>query len=493
MALMMALLTGVSLVRGDQQGPLCGVHTTRADDRSLSLIREAGCSFVVQLFDWSQIEPLPGEYFWEYPDSVIRACEHYGLDLVVRLDHPPDWALSSDVHDRPIDMDAYADFVARVAERFAHRVEAYIIWNEPNLAREWGGQAPDPGGYVELLRVAYSAIKEMDSYALVISAGLAPTNRLDDTAMDDRIYLEGMYEAGAREVFDVLGVHPYGFAYPPHDPHGAHQGLNFARLEDLREIMVANGDADKLVWATEVGWVTEAVTEEQAWLQVTEEQQAAYLMGSFERARDEWPWLERIAVWNLSADLEADDEKRGYSIVDDGYGPRPAYEALEAMAKRDIAETVPAVSTEAGLVQVLARDVVIRLGDVDTFHPHWTRIYGGEAPCRSWTGEFYLDQPEDGNWQLCLEVMQVEEQGNLVKINGQPLEPVAIPLRGKPDFASSWTATCIDVPPNGLAAGLNLIEVLDSPRLPIYQDAHASFESLQFRNLHLVRAAPTSP
>jgi hypothetical protein len=492
-ALMMALLGGVSFVGAGDQGPLCGVHTIRADDRSLSLIRDAGCSFVVQLFDWSQIEPLPGEYFWEYPDSVVRACEYFGLDLVVRLDHPPEWALSSDEDHLPVDRKAYADFVARVAERFAHRVEAYIIWNEPNLSQEWGGQAPDPHGYVELLRVAYSAVKERDPQALVLSAGLAPTNRLDDTAMDDRIYLEGMYEAGVGEVFDALGAHPYGFAYSPGDPHGAHQGLNFARLQDVREIMVANGDADKPVWATEVGWVTEAVTEEQAWLKVTEEQQAVYLIGAFERAGDEWPWLERIAVWNLSAGLEADDEKRGYSIVDDGYGPRPAYEALAAMPKRDIAETIPSVSTETYLVQVLARDVVIRLGDVDTFHPHWTRIYGGEAPCRTWMGEVYVDQPEDGDWHLCLEIMQVEEQGNLVKINGQPLEPVAIPLRGKPDFASCWTAVCIEVPSRALASGLNVIEVLDSPRLPVYQDAHASFESLQFRNLRLVRAAPASP
>ena len=299
-----------------------------------------------------------------------------------------------------------------------------------------GGQAPDPGGYVELLRVAYSAVKEMDPQALVISAGLAPTNRLDTTAMDDRIYLEGMYEAGAREVFGVLGVHPYGFAYPPDDLYGAHQGLNFARLEDVREIMVANGDADKPVWATEVGWVAEAVKEEQAWLQVTEEQQAAYLIAAFERAGEEWLWLERIAVWNLSVGLETDDEKRGYSIIDDGYVPRPAYEALVAMPKRDTAETTPSVSPETNLVQVLARDVVIRLGDVDTFHPHWTRIYGGEAPCRSWRGEFYVDQPEDGNWQLCLEIMQVEEQGNLVKIRGRVAVGIDI---------SSWPASAITI------------------------------------------------
>jgi len=35
-----------------------------------------------------------------------------------------------------------------------------------------------------------------------------------------------------------------------------------------------------------------------------------------------------------------------------------------------------------------------------------------------------------------METMQVEERGNLVRINGQPLEPPAIPLRGKSDSTS---------------------------------------------------------
>jgi hypothetical protein len=416
----------------------------------------------------------------------VRACEYYGLNLVVRLDQPPPWALDPGQGALPIDSGAFAGFVARVAQRYAGRVEAYIVWNEPNLAREWGGQPPYAGGYTELLRAAYPAVKQGDARALVVSAGLAPTNRLDETAMDDRVYLQGMYEAGAGEFFDVLGAHPYGFAYGPDDPHDAHQGLNFARLVDLRDIMVANNDGHRPVWATEVGWTTEAVDGEQAWLQVAEEEQAAWLKGAFKKAGEEWPWLERIAVWNLSAGLEAGDEKRGFSIVDDSYAPRLAYRTLAAMPKRSVSPLVRAVQPEDGQVEVLAADVVVRLGDVDTLHPHWVRIYGGEAPCRSWKGEFYMAQPDDVCWRLAMEIMQVEEQGNVVLINGQPLKPKAVPLRGKVDFASSWTTSFLDVPAGVLRRGVNVIDVLGSPRLPVYQDAHASFESLQFRNLRLV-------
>jgi hypothetical protein len=486
LVLMAVLLVGVGLGRTPRAGPVCGVHTIWADDKALALIHETGCSWVVQLFNWSEIEPLPGEYFWEYPDAVARACQYYRLNLAVRLDHQPTWASSSQGHGLPVDVDAYAAFVARVAERYQGRVQAYIIWNEPNLAQEWGGQAPDPAAYVELLELAYGAVKKSDPGALVVSAGLAPTNHMDETAMDDRIYLQGMYEAGAAEAFDILGAHPYGFAYPPLDARHAHEGLNFARLLDLRDTMLRNGDADKPVWATEVGWTTEVMDEEQAWLQVNEEQQAAYLTGAFERARVEWPWLEMIGVWNLSAGLQADDEKRGYSIVNDVYDPRPAYLALAAMPKRRLLGQRALARPDNGAIEILAKDVVIRLGDADTFHPHWARIYGGQAPCRRWSGEFYMDRLGTPAWQLTMEIMQVEEQGNLVTINGHTLKPTTVPLRGKLDFASSWTTAFMDVPPHVLRAGRNVIEIAASPRLAVYQDSNARFESLQFRALRLV-------
>ncbi len=486
LVLMMLMLGGVLLSRGARGEPICGIHTIRADDKALSLIHEAGCSWVVQLFNWSEIEPLPGEYFWEYPDAVVRACQHYRLNLVVRLDHPPGWATSATRDSPPVDADAYADFVAGVVERYRGQARAYIIWNEPNLAQEWGGQPADPGVYVELLKAAHAVVKEGDPGALVVSAGLAPTNHRDGTAMDDRIYLQGMYDAGAGEAFDVLGAHPYGFAYPPQDPYHAHQSLNFARLLDLREIMVRNGDRHKPIWATEVGWTIRVADEEHAWLQVSEEQHANYLRGAFEKAGDEWPWLEMIVVWNLSAGLHPDDEKRGYSIVDNAYEPRPAYDALAAMPKRRFSGLGVWAQPDDSTVEILAPDVVVRLGDVDTFHPHWARIYGGQAPSRRWSGEFYIDHPGKAPWRLTMEIMQVEEQGNLVIINGQPLQPMTIPLRGKLDFASSWSMAFLDVPPELLRPGRNTIEIAVSPRLPVYQDRHAHFESLQFRNLRLV-------
>jgi hypothetical protein len=467
--------------------PVAGIHTIRADDGLLQLAKDGGFAWMIQLLEWREVEPAPDECFWEYTDWLVRAAEYYGLDLVLRLDHPPEWAILPDGV-VPVDVAAYAAFAGRVAARYRGRITAYIVWNEPNLATEWEGRLPDPVGYTGLLCAAHAAIRAADPQVLVVSAGLAPTNHTDDVALDDRLYLRAMYPAGAASCFDVVGAHPYGFAYPPDDPYGVHNGLNFSRLADLRAIMIEEGDGHKPVWATELGWTTVPIGPEQQWLRVSEEEQGHYLVGAFLQATQEWPWLERIAVWNLSIGLPADDERRGYSILADDGTPKPAYGALAAMAKDQGsrgAEEQEGTKAGAQAVEILAPDVMVRLSDVDTFYPHWARPGRGSVPCRHWAGQFYVREPGTAPRQLRMEILQVEEPGNLVWINGRLLDPPTIPLRGRPDFASVWTAVEMTVPGAYLRPGVNALEIRASPRLPVYQVGQARYESLQFRNLRL--------
>jgi polysaccharide biosynthesis protein PslG len=480
-----AVPTATSRMADEPLLPAAGVHTLRADDALLRLASDGGFTWLVQLLEWREVEPMPGESFWEYADWLVRAAEYYQLDLVLRLDHPPAWAQLPGT-DPPVDVKAYAAFVDRVAARYRGRVTAYIIWNEPNLAAEWGDRPPDPEAYVELLCAAHAAIRTADPEALVVSAGLAPTNHTDASALDDRHYLQRMYRAGAGQCFDVLGAHPYGFAYPPDDPHSAHDGLNLARLADLRAIMAEAGGADTPVWATELGWTTEPVGAGQQWFGVSEEQQSRYLVGAFEQAGAEWPWLERIAVWNLSRGLPAGDEKRGYSLLAGDGTPRPAYEALAEMHRVERGETE--AQAGEGQVEVLAPDVVVRLSDVDTYYPHWARPHCPSVPCRHWVGQFHVREPGTLPWRLQMEIMQVDEPGNLVWINGHLLDPPAIPWRGRPDFASVWTVVEMTVPWDLLQPGVNTLEIGSSPRLPAYQDGRARFESLQFRHVRLTTA-----
>jgi len=379
------------LSRGDKlttRPTITAVHTLRADDEMLRLASEGGFDAVVQVFSWLEIEPTREEWHWEYPDFLVRAAEHYGLDLIARLDGLPAWAAEEAAAGQADSLsDDYAAFAGTVAQRYRGQIKGYIVWNEPNLAKEWGGQPPNPVVYTEMLRRAYEAIKSADPEATVVSAGLASTNHRDDEAMDDRVFLKAMYQAGAGTYFDVLGVHPYGFAYSPDDPRGAHDGLNLARLLDLREIMEARGDGDKPIWITELGWTTAGVGEG-SWLTVTPQQQADYLTGAWRWARREWPWLQVFTVWNLSQGPRPDgstssprgpveglpptDEKAGYSLLDESGEPKPAYHALRAEFNRRwghrLARWVD--RTQASLlgplppaITILAADEAVHLGD----------------------------------------------------------------------------------------------------------------------------------
>ncbi len=353
--------------------PLPAVHTLKADDAMLRLAAEGGFEAVVQVFPWRDIEPTRGEWHWEYPDFVVQAAEYYDLALIVRLDHPPAWAAppAEEGAAMPANLDDYADFVGAVARRYQGRIKGYIIWNEPNLADEWGGHPPDPVAYTALLCRAYQASKAADPRAMVVIAGLAPCNNVDSQAMDDRLFLEALYQAGAGACFDTLGAHAYGFGYLPDDPRGAHQGLNLARLLDLRAVMEAHGEGSKPVWITELGWTTKGAGAH-AWQTVSPQQQADYLVRAWQRIQREWPWVQVVTVWNLSQGLPPTDEMAGYSLLDENGKPKPSYGALQSElrgrwghqlargAKRTWASlAVPGTS----LIQILAADEIVHLGD----------------------------------------------------------------------------------------------------------------------------------
>jgi hypothetical protein len=178
-----------------------------------------------------------------------------------------------------------------------------------------------------------------------------------------------MYRAGARECFDALGVHAYGFGYPPDDLRGAHQDLNLARVLDLREIMQVYGDEGKPVWITELGWTTRGEGEH-AWQVVSPQQQADYLVGAWQRIQREWKWARVVTIWNLSRGLPAANEMAGYSLLNEDGKPKPAYSALCVALNTRWRQQMSRLANRAARVDpspipILAADETVHLGDND--------------------------------------------------------------------------------------------------------------------------------
>jgi hypothetical protein len=319
-------------------------------ERDLTLIEGAGFNWVKQNVAWGDLEPAARGYFdWPKADHIVDRAEAHGLEVLFRLDGlpMPSWVEPSDDPARPINPEDFAHFCGAMAERYAGRVRAYQVWNEPNLAREWSGQPPDPVGYVTLLRACYLAIKEADPNALVISAGLAPTGNGPPEALPDETYLTAMYEAGAASYFDLLGLHAPGFRAPPElspeevaaiPEYGGQRFFCFRHVEDMRRIMVDYGDGDKQVAILEMGWTSDPHNDAYAWFAVTEEQKADYLVRAFQYAEENWrPWIGPMFVLSIANPFWTPEEEQYWWAVTEPDWPetrvRPAYEALAAMEK----------------------------------------------------------------------------------------------------------------------------------------------------------------
>ena len=326
-----------------------------ATERDLKLAKDAGFRWVKQSFEWRYIEPhVKGKFDWDEPDRVVAAVNAAGLKLIARVDNQPVWARADKVFPSigpPDKLGDFTDFVAALATRYKGRIHAYQIWNEPNLAIEWGNKPPDARAYLAMLKEAYRTIKAIDPDAVVISAGLAPTTASGAIATPDVEYLKQMYQAGLKGNADMVGVHAAGYKAPPdlspdevggdprynHNEPGAGRIYCFRHVEDLRAVMIANGDGDRRVAILEMGWTSDPrPNSPYKWHSVTEQEKADYLVRAFQFAKRNWqPWIGVMTVIYIASPFWNKDEHEQYhwSITNPDGTVRPAYEALKRMPK----------------------------------------------------------------------------------------------------------------------------------------------------------------
>jgi len=307
---------------------------------------------IKQIVAWRDIQHDEGEPFnLTRLEAILGETERRGLHLVVRLGYIPEWAAApgtnfeAAVDYAPRDNAEFAAYCGAVASAFPGRIKAYQILNEPNLSREWSGLKPDAAAYVESLAACSQAIRAADPAAILISAGLSPTGNDDDIARRDDLYLQDMYTLGFQQYIDVVGVHAAGYDAPEVGPDDAEakgrlRFMSFRRVEDLRKIMVANGDAARQVAILEVGWTTNPTNPAYAWYAVTEQQQADYMVRAYAYAAEHWrPWVGLMSgIFLANPVWTEDNEEYWFSITEphlsEGYiSIRPAFDQLLRMEK----------------------------------------------------------------------------------------------------------------------------------------------------------------
>jgi polysaccharide biosynthesis protein PslG len=298
-------------------------------DKTVSAIHDLGARWARISIQWQAWETSRGSYDpWEVEraDRAVALCNARGIHLLVDVYNAPGWAAGTNGAGEgnvPRNMADFADFMRYVSSRYKGRVEAYEVWNEPDIQRFWS-PGPNAAAYARLLESGYDAVKSVDPGALVVSGGLSWDYGRPNS------FLSQMYAAGAKGSFDVLGIHDYpdesiatGLSTWPN-------GFSGARVDEL-----SHGDS-KPIWITEFGLNTAAGSS--GWQPgVTPDRQAALVTRAFDLAAAA-PWVQVLFYYNLRNDWWSHDDPTSmeaqFGLMTTNFEKKPAYYAFQRYAQQ---------------------------------------------------------------------------------------------------------------------------------------------------------------
>ncbi len=332
-------------------------------------VESLGMGWVKQQVAWSNFEGEPGKMDWSGFDAIVDAANERGIKVLFSVAKAPDWSRTyydENADDAPPDdLADFADFLGRLVDRYQGRIHAIEVWNEQNLDREWDtAEGVNATRYVEMLRLAYQAIKARDPNIIVISGALSnlgyvasdPDNVDRIIVMDDFEYLEQMIAEGFLDYCDCVGAHHNGFNLPPHiewdegynDPTATFRGpfdnpdhsWSFkSTLTGYHDLIEAAG-SDKPLCVTEFGWASAEGFDGyppgfEFALDNTLAEQAEWDVQAFQLLH-EWGFVRLAVLWNLNYSQLGwgpEDPNAPYALLDFSGVARPAYGAVGAMDK----------------------------------------------------------------------------------------------------------------------------------------------------------------
>ncbi len=321
----------------------------------LSQLEELGVGWVKIQISWKLFEPSPGrldEFWFGETDRFINAAHAQGLNVLVGIAKAPEWSRPTTTEDGPpTDFAEFARFSELIANRYKGKVQAYELWNEPNLRREWNGFDMNGAELTRLTAAGAAGIRRADPAVILISGAPAPTGINDGiSAIDDRVYFEQMLAAGIAQHVDAIGYHPYGASNPVWATmgttadyavsHNDHPSFFFSHTTDDYTALLEKYGVDLQLWGTEFGWGSferlgkSAPAGAEFMDQLTEWEQAIHVIDAYVYTQEN-ETVGPLILWNLNFGplLGADFAETGYSILRPDGSKRPAYLALQHLPK----------------------------------------------------------------------------------------------------------------------------------------------------------------
>jgi hypothetical protein len=224
----------------------CGINTDPANplgNPSPDEIRALGADWV--RFSFKDVQDALQPTAFAIYDDLVRRLRSAGIRILLILNYetyPGKGACDADATRWDAYIQKFANRCRQIAEHYGDEVQAYEVWNEPDLAPQPGyNPYVPPRIFGRLMQAARDAIKSVSAVPVVLG-GLAA---------GQPGYL-GEVQAGSGGVLpaDAVGVHPYGRRPADNWPSPTWGGLEPGLVGLLQQYFAA---VNKPIWITEMG------------------------------------------------------------------------------------------------------------------------------------------------------------------------------------------------------------------------------------------------
>ena len=194
---------------------------------------------------WVRIDWIPNEM-----DNFVTVMKANGIKILSILDH-------NTMDQQNFTLLQWQNTVEAIMQtESAKKVDAWEIWNEPNMDQFYFGYMDgNPEHYFDMLKIANQTIKTNSPAATIVAAGLSPYTSSFGTWVT---WLTDFSKLSPQSYFDYQGVHLYDDAVP-----------NQYVINQTRTIMNVPD-----VWVTEIGQPSAPDV-------FSEEKQSMYLRSNF--------------------------------------------------------------------------------------------------------------------------------------------------------------------------------------------------------------------
>ncbi len=206
----------------------------------------------------------------------------------------------------------WGQFVYQTALHYRGRIQAWEIWNEPDVPFFWQGTAEQ---YAQLLKVAYFAIKAADPDAIVLFGGLAYWYKPDFSRQVFAALAADPQSTQHHAYFDALALHLYS---------NSEQAYTITRIvaSSMRRYVGKHP-----IWMTEAGVPISDDGGVATPYAATMEEAASYVIEAYASARA--AGVERFVIFRMH-DAGGIEQ---FGLTRDDYSIRPAYLAYQVAAR----------------------------------------------------------------------------------------------------------------------------------------------------------------